>query len=170
VAAAFQPRSSAIEIEVRPVETSPPRRYNVGMAEVAVGRVVTAQMRRIARCGMNCSICLAYLRESNKCPGCGDRSTYKAPTRVRCVIKNCEVIGTNGSGFCYECAGYPCKRLKQLDKRYRTKYAMSMIANLESIRDLGLKAFVQNESERWHCPTCGGTICVHRGRCLNCGG
>jgi uncharacterized radical SAM superfamily Fe-S cluster-containing enzyme len=24
----------------------------------------------IAPCGMNCSICSAYLREKNKCPGC----------------------------------------------------------------------------------------------------
>jgi hypothetical protein len=24
----------------------------------------------IAPCGMNCGVCMAYLREKNKCPGC----------------------------------------------------------------------------------------------------
>ena len=26
--------------------------------------------RLIAPCGMNCAVCLGYLREKNKCPGC----------------------------------------------------------------------------------------------------
>ena len=38
--------------------------------------------------------------------------------------------------YCYECDGFPCARVKRLDKRYRTKYEMSMIENLEYIRDI----------------------------------
>lgn len=33
-------------------------------------------------------------------------------------------------------------RLKQLDKRYRTNYNMSMIENLNNIQKLGLKGFL----------------------------
>ena len=57
----------------------------------------------------------------------------------------------------------------QFDKRYRTKYAMSMIENPESIKKIGLSAFIENEKERWRCIKCGGVICVHRGYCLHCG-
>ena len=88
---------------------------------------------------------------------------------VRCIIRNCEIIKTNQSGFCYECPKYPCRRLKELDRRYRTKYGMSMIENLGFIREQGLSAFVDKEAERWRCHKCGGVICVHRGYCFACG-
>ncbi len=123
----------------------------------------------IAPCGMNCGVCLAYLREKRKCPGCHGEDSGKTVSRLRCRIKTCVTIGQSRSGFCYECEKYPCKRLQQLDKRYRTKYHMSMIENLESIRETGPGAFIEHEKERWKCKTCGGAICVHRGYCLSCG-
>ena len=70
--------------------------------------------------------------------------------------------------FCYDCKKYPCTRLKQLDKRYRIKYQMSMLENLENIRKVGLGQFIKMEKVRWMCPDCGVTICVHKGRCLSC--
>lgn len=123
----------------------------------------------IAPCGMNCGICMAYLRKERRCLGCRIDDPSKFASRTRCVIRNCEAVKTSESGFCFECENYPCKRLRQLDKRYRTKYAMSMIENLESIRKTGLPAFVKKEKERWRCSKCGGTICVHRGYCYDCG-
>jgi hypothetical protein len=127
------------------------------------------QASLIAPCGMNCGICMAYLRDRRKCPGCHGENTNKSPSCVRCIIANCDVIKANKSGFCFECPDYPCKRLKQLDKRYRTKYAMSMIENLEFIESRGLSAFIVKEKERWRCKKCGGVICVHRKRCYICG-
>ena len=71
--------------------------------------------------------------------------------------------------FCFEkCGQYPCKRLKNLDKRYKTKYEMSMIENLENIKNKGLELFLKNEEIRWKCEKCGGIICVHKKKCLNC--
>jgi len=127
------------------------------------------EIQLIAPCGMNCRICYAYLREKKRCPGCRGDDTNKAPSCLKCIIKNCETVRSNSSGFCYECEVYPCKRLKQLDKRYRTKYSMSMIENLGNIRELGIGAFVENEKERWRCKKCGGVINVHRGYCSDCG-
>ncbi len=121
----------------------------------------------IAPCGMNCGVCIACLRKTSKCPDCNGEDTHKLPTRKNCIIKNCEKKGK--SGFSFECREYPCKRLKQLDKRYRTNYAMSMIENLESIKEIGLRAFIEKENERWRCIKCGGVIYVHRGYCLSCG-
>jgi len=123
----------------------------------------------IAPCGMNCGICMAHLREKNVCPGCRGDDTNKKVTRVRCIIRNCETIKNSKSGFCFECDKYPCLRLKQMDKRYRTKYKMSMLENLDSIRKIGLSAFCKNEKIRWRCEKCGGVICVHRAICSSCG-
>ncbi len=122
----------------------------------------------IAPCGMNCGICLAYLRDKNKCYGCLQASKNKSKSRLSCRIKNCEHLKKTTSKFCYECEKYPCTRLKQLDKRYRTKYNMSMIDNLNNIKKLGLEKFVQNEQKRWICNNCGETLCVHREFCLVC--
>lgn len=116
----------------------------------------------IAPCGMDCAICMAYLREKNHCGGC------YAPDRlcnITCTISACENAKDR---YRHNCGGFPCRRLKQLDKRYRTKYHMSMIDNLEAIKKDGIRAFVKNERERWTC-TCGGTIDVHHGRCSACG-
>lgn len=123
----------------------------------------------IAPCGMNCGVCYAYLREKNKCPGC---RLFKAPEPVsiaRCKIKNCAVIQQGKVEFCFGCDNFPCKNVKHMDKRYRTKYKMSVIENLENIEKHGLREFMRNEEIRWSCAACGGTICVHKGYCYSCG-
>ena len=123
----------------------------------------------IAPCGMNCGICMAYLREKNKCPGCRAADTNKAISVMRCKIANCEFIQKGKAKFCFRCGDFPCKKLIHLDKRYRTRYRMSMIENLENIRDTGIREFLRNEEPRWTCLQCGGTICVHKGYCYSCG-
>jgi hypothetical protein len=119
----------------------------------------------IAPCGMNCGICLGYLREKNHCPGCNVEEAGKKYC-LNCRIKHCDKLIDK---FCFDCAKFPCLRMRQLDKRYRTKYGMSMIENLNSIKDIGLDEFVANEQERWKCPGCGKVICVHKKSCIYCG-
>lgn len=119
-----------------------------------------------APCGMNCRICLAYLREKNKCSCCRGSDKGKPIGRLNCKIKHCENLN---SEFCFTCKEFPCKRLKNIDNRYRTKYSMSMIENLENIQKTGISNFIMNEKARWACPKCNGTICVHKGYCIKCG-
>ena len=123
----------------------------------------------IAPCGMNCSICKGYLREKKKCPGCLGINADKPSYRGTCIIRNCEVIRTNKSGYCYECDKYPCRRLKQLDKRYSTKYSMSMLENLNCIRDKGMEKLLEKEQRKWSCPECDGVVSCHDGLCYSCG-
>lgn len=110
----------------------------------------------IAACGMNCGICMAYLREKNRCPGCrGDWEKDRTYLR-KCVIRNCERLAKNNWKFCNsKCEKFPCLRLKNLDKRYRTKYGMSMIENLKMIEERGIEEFVKSEEKRWKCKKCG---------------
>jgi hypothetical protein len=122
----------------------------------------------IAPCGMNCGTCIAYLREKNRCPGCRVFSTDKALSVQRCIIPHCLDLEKTKSKFCYECGKFPCQRMKQLDKRYRTKYRTSFIKNLLMIKENGVKYFLSFESVRRTCPNCGSTLSVHRSYCLNC--
>lgn len=118
----------------------------------------------IAPCGMNCRLCIGYVRARNTCEGCltPDTKCSKA-----CTLRFC----TERSGkYCdHSCSSFPCRRLKNLDKRYRQKYGMSMMENLMHIEEKGIRHFVKNENSRWACPVCSHLICVHRTECLHCG-
>lgn len=103
---------------------------------------------------MNCGVCRAYLREKNKCPGC-----QKGPTMIscqRCKLMNCP---DRKGEFCFECEKFPCDRLNHLDKRYREKYGMSEIENLENIRDNGIDEFMKSQRKKYQSEK--GTFCVH---------
>jgi hypothetical protein len=123
----------------------------------------------IAPCGINCGVCRGHLRVKNKCPGCRGTDINKPVTRVRCKIKTCKTFQKDSAKFCFECRDFPCGNLEHLDTRYRTKYNMSMIENLEYIRDYGIRKFIKNEDVKWTCTKCEGTICVHDGFCIDCG-
>jgi hypothetical protein len=123
----------------------------------------------IAPCGMNCAVCIGYLREKKPCAGCNGDNDHKPRHCSLCRIKTCDAIGASRTKFCFSCEKFPCARLKQLDKRYRTKYRMSMVENLENIRAFGIREFVRREKRRWTCRKCGGIVCVHREDCLYCG-
>lgn len=123
----------------------------------------------IAPCGMNCGLCIGHLREKNPCGGCFKKDDMNKPEVCRsCAIVNCEHLAETTSGFCFECKKYPCTRLKNLDKRYRTKYGISMIENHTSIKTNGLVVFLKTEEEKWKCKVCGSGLSVHRDFCLNC--
>jgi hypothetical protein len=127
----------------------------------------------IAPCGMNCALCVSYLAMQNHlkeqgfnkkyCPGCLPRGKHCVHMQA-----HCDLVGKGLVRFCFECEDFPCSRLKTLDQRYRTKYHMSMIANLEYIKEFGIQKFLQKQESEWLCPECGGVICCHNGLCLNC--
>lgn len=123
----------------------------------------------IAPCGMDCGLCARHLRAKDGCTGCRSDDGKKPKYCEVCRIRNCAELGDLESAFCFECAQFPCPRLRRLDKRYRTRYGMSMIENLGRIRARGLGGFVDDERERWRCPTCGGVVCVHKNACIYCG-
>jgi hypothetical protein len=109
----------------------------------------------IAPCGMNCGVCLHYLREKNKCPGCFSGRKVNQSC-IKCGIKLCK---DRQGEYCFNCDKFPCERLKRLDKRYRDKYEMSEIENLKTIQKKGIKYFLTQEEKRWVSPD--GTYCVH---------
>ena len=71
--------------------------------------------------------------------------------------------------YCYECPDFPCENLKHIDANYRKKFRMSMIENLEFIKEHGIVKLLERETDKWKCPECGEMICCHNGICFNCG-
>ncbi|MFC1910042.1 DUF3795 domain-containing protein [Chloroflexota bacterium] len=128
----------------------------------------------VAPCGMNCGVCVRYLAMKNNLKTKGFRKTYCAgclPRGKNCTFMNkqCDLLGKGLVRFCYDRGDFPCSQLKALDKRYRTKYHLSMIENLEYIKKQGIGIFLEREAAKWRCPECGEVICCHNGLCLNCG-
>lgn len=46
---------------------------------------------------------------------------------------------------------------------------MSMIENLSTIKEIGIRKFVKLENHEWICSNCGNILCVHKANCLVCG-
>ncbi len=127
----------------------------------------------IAPCGMNCGVCAGYLARKYDLKKQGLGTGYCAgclPRGKNCAFmkKSCALLGEGRVRFCFQCQDFPCRRLKTLDKRYRTFYRMSMIENLKYIQEHGIVNFLEKEADKWRCPECGGTISCHNGICYDC--
>jgi hypothetical protein len=85
------------------------------------------------------------------------------------IKSSCVSLREKKIDFCYECQEFPCKKLERLNRRYTTKYQTNLINNLLKIKHLGLDAWLEKEKDRWRCPQCGGTMCIHDRKCYDCG-
>lgn len=125
--------------------------------------------KHLAPCGINCGTCRAYLRSKNNCPGCMSDAGPLLASCHKCGIRNCAEIRKSETKFCFECSGFPCSGMKQIDKRYRTKYRTSLIQNLLEIKTKGTDSYLSDERTRWTCKSCGAALCIHNSACIKCG-
>jgi len=128
----------------------------------------------IAPCGMDCAVCSGYLALKHDVKEKGVRMAYCKGCRPRgkkCAFlkKRCELLLNKKVEFCYECEEFPCKNLKHIDNRYQTFFHMSLIDNLQFIKQHGLVQFLESQRKKWQCPNCGEVICCHNGICFSCG-
>jgi hypothetical protein len=127
----------------------------------------------IAPCGMNCALCSGYLANKYNIKEKGIKMPYCTGCRPRDKIcaflkKSCKLLLDKKIKYCYECGKFSCDGLKTIDKRYRERYRMSMIDNLNFIREKGIGKFLLSERKKWQCPGCGEFICCHNGLCFRC--
>ncbi len=123
----------------------------------------------IAYCGINCATCMNFQRERNKknwCDGCRSGGIMVNHC-TQCKIRNCAI--EKGVTTCAECKELPCKLIKNIDKRYRKSYNLSLLDNLLRIGEIGYDKFLSEEQMKWKCSSCGGIRCVHREDCRWCG-
>jgi hypothetical protein len=121
----------------------------------------------IAYCGMNCGICIAFLRKKKKCHGCRKSNLNRGYSKANCGIKMCCEKKKAGIKYCFNCDGFPCDRIKRMDKRYRTKYEMSMIENLKFIKEKGIRNFLKSEAKIWLSLDGKMVYCVHNKKNYN---
>jgi len=58
--------------------------------------------------------------------------------------------------------------LERLAERYRTKYGLDFLENLELIRERGEDAMLDSLRKRYACERCGGLKSIHSGKCFEC--
>jgi len=121
----------------------------------------------LAPCGLTCAACYAHLRKKNICPGCNGEESAKPGYCNRCKIKTC--AESRGLAFCFKCESFPCALVKQIDKRYKLKYKISLIENGLRAKTVGVKQHLREEKEKWTCPECGGVVSLHSKICSECG-
>ena len=127
----------------------------------------------IAPCGMNCTICANYLALENEVKNKDIRMPYCTgcrPRNKKCAFlkKQCSKLLNGKVTYCFECASFPCDRLKTIDNRYKSRYKMSLIENLNFIKKHGMQKFLEEQEKLWKCPNCGEMVCCHNGICFNC--
>ena len=127
--------------------------------------------RLVAQCGINCGTCVAFFgytmsgrKRKHVCMGCRNRTSLCAFIKKKCK----RVANKQPVDFCFECSDFPCENLAKLDETYNRKYELSLIGNLNYIKEKGMNAFIENEKKKWTCPTCGEVISVHTKKCYNC--
>ncbi len=106
----------------------------------------------IAPCGMNCAICLAFLREKNRCDGCW---SPERKCNKNCTIRSC--IHRKGK-YCFDCDSFPCKKLQQFEFTVPKKFTLTLSENLHIIKIRGIHNFIKTEKNRYKCSKCGGII------------
>ncbi len=127
----------------------------------------------VSRCGLYCGACRSYLllkkglleQKGYKkgCKGCWVQNKNCAFIKKKCARLRNEI------DYCFECDRFPCQILKPLDTRYRQKYGVSLIKNLERMRETGVDKWGEEQQQLYKCKKCGGEICVHDDECFDCG-
>jgi hypothetical protein len=120
-----------------------------------------------APCGMNCMVCYVHLKNKKPCCGCLNDDLNKPDRCKNCEIKNCS--GDRGHVYCFNCAEFPCMRIKNLDKSYIKRYQVSLIDNGNIVKNKGLGLFLKSERVNWLCRNCDGVISLHDKVCSECG-
>ena len=141
-------------------------------------------IREDTYCGLNCGACPigmanasgdteALERMANdwgrsaadlRCEGCKSDS-------ISAFCRDCRIRGCargRGLEFCFQCDAYPCEVLLSFQADEAPHHS-AVLANLEGIRDVGLRVWLAGEEKRWSCPECGLRFGWYSKRCRQCG-
>lgn len=127
------------------------------------------EITMLAPCGINCMACYKHvdsLKRGKPCPGCSAADQGKPEHCFKCRIKACAV--EKGHTYCFECAEFPCKLNKKLDRSYE-KYHWSLIMNGQDAKENSVEWFLDSQRKYWTCSKCGGVISLHDAVCSDCG-
>lgn len=124
----------------------------------------------LAPCGMNCMICYKHCgiqKTKHLCGGCMVESKGKPEHCRKCKIKDC--VQSKRLKYCYDCSGFPCKLIKNLERSYTKRYKASLIKNSEIAKQKGIPYLMEAHRQQYACSTCDGIISLHDNVCTECG-
>ena len=142
------------------------------------------EIRYDTYCGLNCGACpvglaneqgnverisemaleWGSLPEELKCRGCKTEETavFCTDCRMRVCAREKELE------FCIECDDYPCEIISEF-RNDEAPHHSAVLKNLELIKKMGLKAWLDAEAKRWSCPECGKRFHWYSENCSECG-
>jgi hypothetical protein len=132
-------------------------------------------------CGLYCGACAAYLAnkrdeleeiakawsmpaEDLHCHGC--KSETLAVFCRDCDLRNCAIRHQVES--CGECPEYPCEQLLAFRHDQHPHHSV-IVKNLDSLRLHGLEPWLEQQRDRWSCPTCRREFSWYEKSCRECG-
>lgn len=124
----------------------------------------------IAPCGIYCDVCPSY---EKTCNGCGSVDpNQKRISKWSCKIRMCCMDHQN-LRYCYQCTDFPCKVLKKLQQSHpgnpKFSYRHEMLDNLDDLKRLGERQWIQLQKKKWTCPKCKGKLLFYANQCPTCG-
>lgn len=129
-----------------------------------------------AYCGLFCESCPLY-KETERflngeidepdeiCRGCN--SDTHGRWCSQCDIKAC--AKGKDHRFCFECAEYPCSRLKEFAENTDYPYHEEIYENLKYIKKHGPYRWEDQQKKRWSCHKCGTPFHWWQTKCPECG-
>jgi hypothetical protein len=125
----------------------------------------------LAPCGIFCGACPSF---NKSCKGCGSEDKeQKRLSKFNCQIRVCCYTDMQ-LDFCIDCEQFPCKIIdKKLinshpgDTRYTYRHEIPEI--LIKLKTMSLDNYVEFQTQRWKCKSCGGTIQFYIYNCNKCG-
>jgi len=98
------------------------------------------------------------------CHGC--KTDVLASFCRDCVFKSC--AAEKGIEHCSECGEFPCEQLLAFRDDDFAHHS-AVVRNSETMRTMGLPAWLEHERARWSCPECGTRFWWYLKTCTSCG-
>ncbi|MBN1678741.1 MAG: DUF3795 domain-containing protein [Anaerolineae bacterium] len=124
-------------------------------------------------CGLYCGACPAFLAtrrgetiDGKQCKGC--KSTVLMGWCAQCPLKAC--AQEKGYDSCAECDSFPCAPMTAFIEDQEYPYHGLVPGDIETIRAIGIPAWLAEQAERWRCPACGTPFAWRMTTCPACGG
>jgi hypothetical protein len=146
----------------------------------------------VATCGLYCGACPIYLdtqsksdqktrefmqqlgstetsvkREDFLCDGCQGKGQLISFC-AKCTIRSC----AQGKAIarCADCPEFPCARITDFNNNHgKLLHHSEVLANLGSLRQMGIKNWAKSEEQRWRCPQCRNQLSWYDKACSKCG-
>lgn len=121
-----------------------------------------------AICGLFCGTCPHYPAECNGC-----LSDTVAADCQSCASGFRDCAREHGVVRCHECAAFPCALLKNFSTRHIVNgicHHAQVIDDLQRMREIGVDAWVAQQTQAHTCARCGRLIPWYESACPACKG